>query len=60
MNADGTQQTKLVNSSGYQSDPSFSPAGDQIVFSRYENGASTLMIVNVNGTGLPGTHDGNL
>lgn len=52
MNADGSQPAKLVSSPGYQSNPSFSPAGDQIVFSQYENGESTLMVVNVIGTGL--------
>jgi TolB protein len=52
MNRDGSGQRKLLGSPAEENSPSFSPAGDRIVFSRTANDTASLLTVKVDGTGV--------
>jgi Tol biopolymer transport system component len=51
MNADGTNQTRLTSSSGFDGQPAWSPAGNKIVFSSDRDGNHELYVMNPNGSG---------
>jgi len=44
MNADGSSQTKLTNSPGYEGSPSFSSDGKKIVFTSTRNGSAQIYL----------------
>jgi WD40 repeat protein len=52
MNADGSGQTKLTNNTQSDTDPSWSPDGDKIAFSRSgDNGEDEIYVMNADGSG---------
>jgi len=56
MNADGSAQTRLTDSPGYDGSPSFSPDGKQIVFVSTRGGSAQLYLLDLNGIlGLKGS-----
>jgi TolB protein len=60
MNADGSDITALTSGENYDSNPSFSPNGRQIVFDRMASvGHPHIFIVNVDGSGLRQLTDGS-
>jgi Tol biopolymer transport system component len=50
MNVDGTNQTRLTNSTGYDSNPVWSPDGSKIAFESNRNGNIEIFVMNSNGT----------
>ena len=50
MNSDGTNQTNIINSLGYDSSPSWSPDGRKIVFRSLRDGNSEVYVMNADGT----------
>lgn len=60
VNADGSNVRQVTSGDGYDSNPSFSPSGEQIVFDG-TNGSSNsrIFIVNVDGSGLHALTDGS-
>jgi TolB protein len=60
MNADGSNVRQVTSGEGYDSDPSFSPGGDQIVFDRTSGSSRPrIFIVNLDGSGLRALTDGS-
>jgi Tol biopolymer transport system component len=51
MNADGTDETRLTNTPGGNSEPSFSPDGRTIVFRSNRDGNAEIYTMNADGTG---------
>ena len=50
MNADGSDQTQLTDTLEDEHHPSWSPDGNQIVFTRNENKSGDIWVMNVDGT----------
>ena len=51
MSPDGSNQTRLTNTSGTDAQPMWSPAGTKIAFSSRREGVSKIFTMNVDGTG---------
>ena len=51
MNADGSEQTRLTNSDGWNSYPALSPDGSKIAFISTRDGNPEIYIMNVDGSG---------
>ncbi|MBI5653024.1 MAG: PxKF domain-containing protein [Chloroflexi bacterium] len=51
MNADGSGQTNLTNSTSNDNVPSWSPDGTKILFTSDRNGNQEIYVMNVNGSG---------
>jgi Tol biopolymer transport system component len=52
MNADGTDVTRLTDHPALDTDPAWSPDGQQIVFDSYRTGNSEIFIMNTDGNDL--------
>ena len=52
MNADGSNQTRLTNHSGYDGDPVWSPDGQRIAFTSGRGGNYEIYVMNADGTGV--------
>ena len=50
MNANGTNQIRLTNSSAQELDPSFSPDGSRIAFATNRDGNYEIYVMNSDGT----------
>ncbi len=61
MNADGSGVRQLTSGSAFDSDPSFSPDGERVVFDRRTggSGSSRIYAVGVDGSGLHQLTDGS-
>ena len=60
MAADGSNQKRVTKLPGEEDHPSFSPYGDEIVFTETVNDVATLMLVRTNGTYLRAVTHGNV
>ncbi|MCH8977734.1 MAG: PD40 domain-containing protein [Armatimonadetes bacterium] len=52
MNTDGSRQTRLTDSYGYDYDPAFSPDGSKIAFTSSRHWENDVFTMNADGTGL--------
>jgi hypothetical protein len=52
MNADGSNQTRLTNSSDWDQYPAWSPDGSRIAFQSTRDGISGIFVINADGSGL--------
>jgi Tol biopolymer transport system component len=59
VKVDGTGLSQLTTGTGFDSDPSFSPDGQRVVFGRRDGGKSHIYSVKVDGTGLRQLTGGN-
>ena len=50
MNANGTEQKRLTDDSGYKEDPVLSPDGTKIAFGSTQNGNWEIYIINIDST----------
>src|SRR5215217_6088564 len=50
MNTDGSDQTRLTFSSGFDTNPEFSPDGSKIAFSTNRDGNFEIYVMNADGT----------
>ena len=50
MDADGTNQTRLTNSSNTDTDPAWSPDGRKIAFASYRDGNGEIYVMNADGS----------
>lgn len=50
MNADGSAQTQLTNSSGFNRNPAWSPDGGQIAFQTDRDGNNEIYVMNADGS----------
>jgi Tol biopolymer transport system component len=52
MNADGSEQTNVTNSTGIDQYPSFSPDGTKIIFTSWRDGAHGIFVMNADGSNV--------
>lgn len=52
VEVDGGNETRLTSGPAADADPAWSPDGQRVAFTRYANDAGTIMVVNVDGSGI--------